>query len=118
MRFWSRGLGERELVIDMSRGNLENEKDNTVVMRGVITEPVKWNYEITLFDIDVRGILRIIFTPQALMFFAKNIGGLGMFFARLFKRDYGDREYLKKTAEEKEKAAAKAKAAEAAKITS
>jgi len=113
MRFWSKGLGDRQLVIDLSRGNLSNEPNNEVVMRGVISEPVKWNYEVTLFDTDVRGILRVALTPQALIYFTKNIGGLGQYFARLFKRDFGDKEYLKKTTEEKEKAAAKAKAAEA-----
>jgi hypothetical protein len=113
MRFWSKGLGDRQLVIDLSRGNLSNEPNNEVVMRGVISEPVKWNYEVTLFDTDVRGILRVALTPQALIYFAKNIGGLGQYFARLFKRDFGDKEYLKKTTEEKEKTAAKAKAAEA-----
>ena len=113
MRFWSKGLGDRELVIDLSRGNLSNEPNNEVVMRGIISEPVKWNYEVTLFDTDVRGILRVALTPQALIYFAKNIGGLGQYFVRLFKRDFGDKEYLKKTTEEKEKAAAKAKATEA-----
>jgi hypothetical protein len=112
MRFWSKGLGDRQLVIDLSRGNLSNEPNNEVVMRGIISEPVKWNYEVTLFDTDVRGILRVALTPQALIYFAKNIGALGTYFSRLFKRDFGDKEYLKKTIEEKEKAAAKAKAAE------
>ncbi len=113
MRFWSKGLGDRQLVIDLSRGNLSNEPNNEVVMRGIISEPVKWNYEVTLFDTDVRGILRVALTWQALLFFAKNIGGLGTYFTRLFKHELGDKEYLKKTLEEKEKAAAKAKASEA-----
>ena len=113
MRFWSKGLGERQLVIDLSKGNLTNEPNNEVVMRGIIVEPVKWNYEVTLFDTDVRGILRVALTPQALMFFIKNIGGFGLYIKRVIKRDFGDKEYLKKTIEEKEKAVAK-KAAEAA----
>jgi hypothetical protein len=91
-------------------------------MRGIIVEPVKWNYEVTLFDIDVRGILRVALTPQALIYFAKNIGGLGVFFSRMFKRDFGDKEYAKKCKEEKakadeKKAAEAARAAERAKTT-
>jgi len=122
MRFWSKGLGERQLVIDLSTGNLTNEPNNEVVMRGIIVEPVKWNYEVTLFDTDVRGILRVALTSAALIFFAKNIGGLGLYFKRLIKRDFGDKEYLKKCQEDKAKADAKkaadaAKAAEAAKAT-
>jgi hypothetical protein len=122
MRFWSKGLGDRELVIDLSRGNLSNEPNNEVVMRGIISEPVKWNYEVTLFDTDVRGILRVALTWQALVYFAKNIGGLGAYFSRLFKHDLGDKEYLKKCQEDKakldaKKAADAARAAEAAKVS-
>lgn len=112
MRFWSKGLGERQLVIDLSRGNLTNEPDNQVIMRGIISEPVKWNYEVTLFDIDVRGILRVAFTWQTLLFLFKNLGGFGVYFKRLFARDFGDKEYLKKCQEDKVKADAK-KAADA-----
>ena len=122
MRFWSKGLGDRQLVIDLSRGNLSNEPNNEVVMRGIISEPVKWNYEVTLFDTDVRGILRVALTWQALVFFAKNIGGLGVYFKRLFTHDLGDKEYLKKCQEDKAKADAKkaaeaARSAEAAKVS-
>ena len=122
MRFWSKGLGERQLVIDLSRGNLSNEPDNQVMMRGIISEPVKWNYEVTLYDVDVRGILRVALTWQALVFFAKNIGGLGVYFKRLFGHNLGDKEYLKKCQEDKAKADAKkaadaARAAEMAKTT-
>jgi len=122
MRFWSKGLGDRELIIDLSRGNLTNEPNNEVIMRGIIAEPVKWNYEVTLFDTDVRGILRVALTWQALVFFGKNIGGLFVYFKRLFTHDLGDKEYLKKCQEEKVKADAKkaaeaARAAEAAKVS-
>jgi len=118
MRFWSKGLGDRQLVIDLSRGNLSNEPDNQVMMRGIISEPVQWNYEVTLYDIDVRGILRVALTWQALVFFSKNIGGVGKFITRSFKHDMGDKEYLKKCQEDKAKADAKAKAAAEAAKTS
>jgi hypothetical protein len=122
MRFWSKGLGERELVIDLSRGNLTNEPNNEVIMRGIISEPVKWNYEVTLYDVDVRGILRVALTWQALVYFSKNIGGVGQFIVRAFKHDMGDKEYLKKCKEDKAKADTKkaadaAREAEAAKTT-
>jgi hypothetical protein len=113
MRFWSKGLGDRELVIDFSRSNITNEPNNEVILRGIISEPVKWNYEVTLYDIDVRGILRVALTPQALIFFVKNIGGFGVYIKRCIKRDFGDKEYQKKCQEDKAKADAK-KAAEAA----
>jgi hypothetical protein len=84
MRFWSKGLGERELVIDLSRGNLTRE-DGKVFMRGVIAEPVAWNYEVTLFEEDVRGILRVLVSIPALIYFLKNITGLFVFFSKIGK---------------------------------
>ena len=78
MRFWSKGLGERELVIDLSKGNLTLE-EGKVYMRGIIVEPVNWNYEITLFSEDVRGILRVALSIQGIGYFMKNISGVGTF---------------------------------------
>lgn len=88
MRFWSKGLGERELVIDLSRGNMTRE-EGKIVMRGVITEPVAWNYEVTLFEEDIRGILRVMLSVQALLYFAKNIPALFTFISRAIRRDFG-----------------------------
>jgi hypothetical protein len=111
MRFWSKGLGERELVIDLSRGNLTRE-EGKIFMRGVITEPVAWNYEVTLFDEDIRGILRVMLSPQALIYFLKNLPGAFTFIIRLIKRDYGfkpaEAKHGDKKMEEKKPAEAKA----------
>lgn len=84
MRFWSKGLGERELVIDLSKGNLTRE-EGKIFMRGVITEPVAWNYEVTLFAEDMRGILRVMISIPALIYFLKNITGVFAFFGRIGK---------------------------------
>ena len=81
MRFWSKGLGERELVIDLSKGNLTLE-EGKVYMRGIIVEPVNWNYEITLFSEDVRGILRVALSIQGIGYFMKNIAGVGTLISR------------------------------------
>ncbi|GEM_PF-1517871 len=88
MRFWSKGLGERELVIDLSRGNLTKEGDN-VFMRGIIVEPVNWHYEVTLSPEDVRGILRVMVSAQAMIYLFKNLPQLFVFFSRCIKRDFG-----------------------------
>lgn len=84
MRFWSKGLGERELVIDLSKGKLTME-EGKVLMRGTITEPVSWNYEITLFKEDVRGILRIALSIQGIVYFMKNITGVGTYIKEIGK---------------------------------
>lgn len=82
MRFWSKGLGERELIIDLSKGKLTME-EGKVFMRGTIKEPVSWNYEITLFKEDVRGILRIALSIQGIVYFMKNIAGVGTYIGKL-----------------------------------
>ncbi len=84
MRFWSKGLGERELVIDLSKGNLTLE-EGKVFMRGKVVEPVNWNYEITLFPEDVRGILRVALSIQGMGYFLKNISGVGTYISKLGK---------------------------------
>lgn len=82
MRFWSKGLGERELVIDLSKGNLATEEGN-VVMRGIVSEPVTWNYEIVLFKEDVSGILRVALSLQGILYFLKSIAGVGTYISNL-----------------------------------
>lgn len=84
MRFWSKGLGERELVIDLSKGKLTME-EGKVLMRGTIKEPVSWNYEITLFKEDVRGILRVALSIQGIVYFMKNITGVGTYIKEIGK---------------------------------
>jgi hypothetical protein len=82
MRFWSKGLGERELVIDLSKGNLTMEEGN-VFMRGTVSEPVTWNYEIVLFKEDVGGILRVALSIQGILYFLKSITGVGTYISKL-----------------------------------
>ena len=81
MRFWSKGLGERELEIDLSKGNLTLE-EGKVFMRGIIVKPVNWNYEVTLFPEDVRGILRVALSVKGISYFMKNIAGVGTFISK------------------------------------
>lgn len=101
MRFWSKGLGERELIIDLSKGNLTWEEGN-VFMRGVIVEPVAWKYEVVLFNYDVRGILRIAISLQGIAYFLRNIAGVFTFINRLLiKRDMGLKPAEAKPAETK-----------------
>ena len=84
MRFWSKGLGERELVIDLSRGNLTREEGKVFIL-GIVKEPVAWNYEVTLFGEDVGGLLRVIVSVAGIVYFLKNITGVFTFISRLGK---------------------------------
>jgi hypothetical protein len=60
-------------------------EEGKVLMRGTIKEPVSWNYEITLFKEDVRGILRIALSIQGIVYFIKNITGVGTYIKEIGK---------------------------------
>lgn len=76
-------------------------EEGKIVMRGVITEPVAWNYEVTLFEEDIRGILRVMLSVQALLYFAKNIPALLTFISRAIRRDFGTKPSETKPGENK-----------------
>ena len=81
MRFWSKGLGERELDIELDKSNITKE-EGKVVLRGVLKAPVTWNYEVTLFNEDVGGVFRVMLSIPGIVYFLKNIAGVGTFISK------------------------------------
>jgi hypothetical protein len=81
MRFWSKGLGERELDIELDKSNITKE-EGKVVLRGILKAPVSWNYEVTLFNEDVGGIFRVMLSIPGIVYFLKNIAGVGTFISK------------------------------------
>lgn len=91
MRIWSKGLGKQELVLDFAKANVTREGD-TVFVRGVIQEPVAWNFEITITKGDVPGLLNVIVSTAVLSHFARNVTGIFTFiYDRFIKRQTGRR---------------------------
>lgn len=78
MRIWSTGLGEQELVLDFAKSKLTRE-EGKVFVRGVIQEPVQWNFEITLDKDDVVGLLRVMATTAVIRHFVRNVTGIFKF---------------------------------------
>jgi hypothetical protein len=75
--------------MDLAKGNVTREGDK-VVMRGVIEEPVTWNYEVTIFKEDVHGIPRVVFTIAAVRYFLGSITGVFRFiYGRFIVRRMG-----------------------------
>ena len=81
MRFWSKGLGERELDIELEKSTITKE-EGKVVLRGILRAPVTWNYEVTLFNEDVGGIFRVMLSIPGIVYFLKNITGVGTFVSK------------------------------------
>lgn len=78
MRIWSTGLGQQELVLDFAKSKLTRE-EGKVFVRGVIQEPVQWNFEITLDKDDVVGLLRVMATTAVIRHFVRNVTGIFKF---------------------------------------
>jgi len=78
MRIWSSGLGEQELVLDFAKGNVTREGDE-VIVRGIIKEPVDWNFEVTITREDVLGLLHVIVSAAVLRHFSRNMTGFFTF---------------------------------------
>ena len=78
MRIWSTGLGKEELVLDFAKSNVTREEDK-VFVRGVVQEPVDWNFEVTITREDVLGLLHVIVSTAVLRHFVRNIAGFFTF---------------------------------------
>lgn len=58
MKVKSRGLGRKELVMDLRRYDLSRDGDDMLVS-GMITEPVNWDFTIRMTPGDIPGMLRV-----------------------------------------------------------
>jgi hypothetical protein len=76
MKVWSKGLGRVELVLDFGKYRVERGKEkerDRFHIKGVITEPVVWDFRITMTTEDVRGLFRIAFNRHMLIMVLKGI---------------------------------------------
>ena len=69
--------------MDFAKSNVTREED-TVFIRGIVQQPVNWNFEVTLTGDDVVGLLRVIFTTAVLRHFVRNIDGVFRFLWKEF----------------------------------
>lgn len=76
MKVWSKGLGNIELVLDFEKYWVETEnvdgKEN-VYIKGVITDPVFWDFRITMDKSDIPGLLNVAINRLMIMMFVKNL---------------------------------------------
>ena len=86
MKIWSKGLGA--MVLNMEFRNYYVEiNEGCLVIKGQITDPVTWNFVITVEKKDIRGLANIIFKGPFLVFLGKNIRYFFLFFfEKIFKR--------------------------------
>lgn len=79
MRVWSQGLGKQELVLEFAKSNVTRE-EGKVFIRGVVQDPVNWQFEITIHGTDVPGFYHVLVSMAVLRFSLKNLGDIFKFF--------------------------------------
>ena len=78
MRVWSQGLGKQELVLEFAKSNITREGDK-VFVRGIVQEPVNWQFEITISKEDVPGFYNVLVSTAVLRYILWNILGVFKF---------------------------------------
>ncbi len=73
MRFWSEGLGDKELVMGLDRAKLDRKGDR-MSLTGVVDSPAPWEYEVQMQFEDWSAILRTATSKGACDFLATHVG--------------------------------------------
>lgn len=72
MRFWSEGLGDKELVMGLDRATLDRRGDH-MSLTGVVDSPAPWEYEVQMQFEDWSAILRTATSKGACDFLATRV---------------------------------------------
>jgi hypothetical protein len=72
MRFWSEGLGDKELVMGLGRAKLDRKSD-VISLTGVVDSPAPWEYEVKIQFADWTTILRTATSAEACDFIANHV---------------------------------------------
>lgn len=72
MKVWSKGLGKLELFADFKNYYTEAENDE-VYIKGTITDPVVWDFKITVTREDIPGLTHLILNKNMLKLLLKNL---------------------------------------------
>ncbi len=78
MRVWSQGLGKQELVLEFAKADIVRE-EGKLYIRGIVQEPVNWNFEITIHGEDVPGFYNVLFSIPVLRFSLISLGDIFKF---------------------------------------
>ncbi len=62
MEFWSKGLGKKTIAMALSKGESTVSED-AVCLRGVMEEPVSWEYVMLLDEADINDFFALLQEP-------------------------------------------------------
>lgn len=90
MKVWSKGLGKIELILDFEKYHVEKETlpdGERIYIKGMITDPVIWDFRITMTDNDIPGLLNIALDRKIIFMILKNLKVVIPYtFRRLFQK--------------------------------
>ena len=73
MRLWSRGLGRTELTMDCRYYKVKKDPlTENVYIIGTITDPVNWEFRVTLQPEDIPGMMKLFFHTCVIKLLFKN----------------------------------------------
>lgn len=101
MKVWSRGLGKMELLLDLSKYTVRRDGEN-IFIEGIITDPVYWDFRITMTAADLPGLLHIAANRTMAGLLLSNLSKAAGFFAGAVRRMFGGRKDVKDIPEQKE----------------
>ncbi|MDP6980124.1 MAG: hypothetical protein QF570_16225 [Myxococcota bacterium] len=62
MEFWSKGLGKKTIEMGLSKGESLLSEDS-LCLRGIMEEPVSWEYVMLLDEADIRDFFALLQEP-------------------------------------------------------
>jgi len=87
MKVWSKGLGQIVLNMDLRRYYLEFDDDGNLLVKGKITDPVLWQFKLTIFKDDIPGLANVALQKGILAYVLRNFYMVFQFvFEKISKR--------------------------------
>ncbi|MBU0991919.1 MAG: hypothetical protein KJ737_05440 [Proteobacteria bacterium] len=90
MKLWSRGLGKTELNMDFKYYKVAaNSSSQNVYIVGKITDPVDWEFKITMGPADIAGLTKIFFNWSVIKLVVKHLYTYPLYLVN--RRQYEDK---------------------------
>jgi hypothetical protein len=72
MKFWSEGLGKRDLVMELAEASLDREGEG-IILTGTIHQPAEWAYKVTMGRSDWNVVLTTATSAEACTYLSRSV---------------------------------------------
>jgi hypothetical protein len=72
MKFWSEGLGKRDLVMELAEADLDRDGE-AIVLTGTIHQPAEWAYKVTMGLSDWKVVLTTATSSEACTYLSRSV---------------------------------------------